>query len=124
MFLAEASTDTSAASFQSPFRPLIRDATADPALSSSKDTIEGGVQADLQTEVSALFNEFQNYTDEFTGFQAQITFSWEKAGCSNPRAAAPSPIVVAAQAVLVRNQPVAQVTTELRARINPILSAP
>ncbi len=39
-------------------------------------------------------------------------------------AAAPSPIVVAAQAVLVRNQPVAQVTQELRARINAILAAP
>jgi multiple sugar transport system substrate-binding protein len=39
-------------------------------------------------------------------------------------AAAPSPIVVAAQAVLVRNQPVAQVTQQLRNQINGILSAP
>jgi len=38
--------------------------------------------------------------------------------------AAPSPIVVAAQSALVRDQPVAQVTQELRARVNAILSAP
>ncbi|HLJ61701.1 MAG TPA: ABC transporter substrate-binding protein [bacterium] len=39
-------------------------------------------------------------------------------------AAAPSPIVVAAQSVLVKGQPVAGVTQELRARINAILAAP
>jgi len=39
-------------------------------------------------------------------------------------AAAPSPIVVAAQAVLVRDQPVAQVTQQLRNQINAILAAP
>ncbi|HLN12614.1 MAG TPA: ABC transporter substrate-binding protein [bacterium] len=38
--------------------------------------------------------------------------------------AAPSPIVVAAQAALVRDVPVAQVTQELRNRVNAILAAP
>lgn len=79
LFLAESSTDTSGSVFQAPFRPLIRAATCDTALVGPRTALETGVQTAVQAEVSDLFTEFQEYTDEFTGFQAQVAFSWDKA---------------------------------------------
>jgi multiple sugar transport system substrate-binding protein len=86
--------------------------------------MSGNLPALLSARTSAAFRSLPGRRGFVEEQPYEVMLPDVKASAQLYSAAAPSPIVVAAQAVLVRDQPVASVTQELRARINAILAAP
>jgi multiple sugar transport system substrate-binding protein len=86
--------------------------------------MSGNLPALLSARTSAAFRSLPGRRGFLEEQPYEVMLPDVKPSAQLYSAAAPSPIVVAAQAVLVKGQPVAGVTQELRARINAILSAP
>lgn len=86
--------------------------------------MSGNLPALLSARTSAAFRALPGRRGFLEEQPYEVMLPDVKPSAQLYSSAAPSPIVVAAQAVLVRNQPVAQVTQELRNRINAILAAP
>jgi len=86
--------------------------------------MSGNLPAFLPARTSAAFRALPGRRGFLEEQPYEIMLPDVKPSAQLYSAAAPSPIVVAAQAVLVRDQPVAGVTQELRSRLNAILAAP
>ncbi|MHB8731113.1 MAG: ABC transporter substrate-binding protein [bacterium] len=86
--------------------------------------MSGNLPALLSARTSAAFRALPGRRGFLESQAFEVMLPDVKPSAQLYSAAAPSPIVVAAQAVLVRDQPVAQVTQELRNRVNAILAAP
>jgi multiple sugar transport system substrate-binding protein len=86
--------------------------------------LSGNLPALLSARTSAAFRALPGRRGFLESQAFEIMLPDVRPSAQLYSSAAPSPIVVAAQAALVRDQPVAQVTQQLRNQINAILSAP
>ncbi|HYM90653.1 MAG TPA: extracellular solute-binding protein, partial [bacterium] len=86
--------------------------------------LSGNLPALLSVRSSAAFRALPGRRGFLEAQPYEVMLPDVKQSAQLYSSAAPSPIVIAAQTVLVRGQPVAQVTRDLRARIDAILAGP
>jgi putative ATP-dependent endonuclease of OLD family len=79
LFETDTSLGIGAASFQSPFRPIIKTAAEQSDVIDAKDTFTGAISVVLQDEVNKIFERLRRHTDAFVGLTARPEFSWDKA---------------------------------------------
>jgi len=79
LFESETRTDTSATSFQSQFRPIIKTAAERPEISNVKEKFINYIEKSVQEEFDKLFEELKRYTDDLSALTVKPVFSWDKA---------------------------------------------
>ena len=79
LFESETKTDVSETSFQSPFRPIIKNAADHPDVTDAKGKFTGAIERALQEEVDKIFERLKRHTDDIDTLTVKPVFSWDKA---------------------------------------------
>jgi hypothetical protein len=79
MFETDTKLGVGETTFQSQFRPIVREAADDPAVVAARDAFTESIGQALQHEVDAIFERLQRHTDAFSQLTVKPQFSWEKA---------------------------------------------
>ncbi|MCD5401191.1 ATP-binding protein [candidate division NPL-UPA2 bacterium] len=79
LFESETKTDVGEASFQSPFRPIIKTAADQPDVTDARSKFTGAIERALQGEVDKIFERLKRHTDDISALTAKPVFSWDKA---------------------------------------------
>jgi len=65
--------------FQSQFRPIVKNAAEAPNTQQYRDAFAGSIEDALQDEVDKIFDCLQRHTDAFQALTAKVSFTWDKA---------------------------------------------
>ncbi len=79
MFETDTKLGVGETTFQSQFRPIVREAADDPAVIAARDAFTESIGRALQQEVDAIFERLQRHTEAFSQLTVKPQFSWEKA---------------------------------------------
>lgn len=79
LFESETKTDVSEASFQSPFRPIIKTAADQPDVTNARGKFTGAIERALQEEVDKIFERLKRHTDDIDALTVKPVFLWDKA---------------------------------------------
>jgi putative ATP-dependent endonuclease of OLD family len=79
MFETDTRLGVGETSFQSQFRPIVREAADAPAVVAARDAFTDSIGHALQQEVDAIFERLKQHTDAFSQLTVRPQFSWEKA---------------------------------------------
>lgn len=79
LFITETRLGIGETSFQSQFRPIVRDAVEEPAVADVREQFTTAIGNALQQEVDAIFNHLSHHTDGLSRLAAEPTFAWDKA---------------------------------------------
>ena len=79
MFETDTKLGVGETTFQSQFRPIVREAADDPGVIAARDAFTESIGRALQQEVDAIFERLQRHTDAFSKLTVKPQFSWEKA---------------------------------------------
>jgi len=79
LFETETKTAIGEASFQSHFRPIVKNAAEDRNVAEAKEHFKGAIKTALQREVDKIFTIFKRHTNDLSQLSVMPVFLWEKA---------------------------------------------
>jgi putative ATP-dependent endonuclease of OLD family len=79
LFVSDTKLGVDETTFQSVFRPIVKEAAENPDVVESKDKFTGAIGSALQEEVVKIFEYMKQHTDAFNKLTAEPRFAWDKA---------------------------------------------
>ena len=79
LFVTETRLGIGETTFQSQFRPIVRDAVEEPAVADVREAFTSAIEIALQGEVDAIFSHLTRHTDVLSRLNAEPSFAWDKA---------------------------------------------